>query len=76
MGRDGFDEFEYSSAIEQLSRSFTRMEAALAQSEWLVDGQYTIADICLVPVFQRLADLDMSDLWTANCRASQIGSTG
>ena len=64
MGQDGFDAFEYNSAIEQLQRTIDRMEGQLAeQGPWLVGRSYTIADICVVPLFARMEDLGMASMW-------------
>ena len=63
MGRNGFSQEDYDGAIEQLDGSLARMETALADSAWLIDGQYSIADICLAPLLQRLEDLGMAAMW-------------
>jgi len=64
MGRDGFSEQDYEDAIEQLCRTFTRMESTLKATGWLVGEQCTIADLCMLPVIERLEDLGMSELWS------------
>jgi glutathione S-transferase len=66
LGRSGFSREDYDLAIEQLEQTLTRMEAALGESAWLVDGTYSIADICLAPILQRLEDLGMAGMWTRN----------
>jgi glutathione S-transferase len=63
MGRTGFSREDYDLAIEQLDRSIERMEMALGDGPWLVDDQYTIADICIAPVLQRMEDLSMAEMW-------------
>ena len=64
MGRDGFSKQDYEDAIEQLSRTFTRMDSTLTATGWLVGEQCTIADLCMLPVIERLEDLGMSELWS------------
>lgn len=64
MGQDGFNKFEYDSAIEQLQRTIDRMEGQLAEhGPWLVGANYSIADICVVPLFVRMEDLGMASMW-------------
>lgn len=66
MGQDGFSSDEYRGSIEQLDRSLKRMEKALADGPWLIGEQYTIADICAVPVLHRMAELGMAAMWQAD----------
>jgi glutathione S-transferase len=40
-----------------------KMEQALASSDWLVGGGFTIADIAMAPYVNRLAALSMQPLW-------------
>ena len=63
MGRTGFSREDYELAIEQLHQALERMEGALSKGPWLVDDHYGIADICVVPVLQRLEDLGMAEMW-------------
>jgi glutathione S-transferase len=66
MGRGGFSREDVDMAIEQLDQSLARMESALAEGAWLVGDHYSIADICMAPLLQRLDDLGMADMWTAD----------
>jgi glutathione S-transferase len=63
LGRSGFSTQDYDIAIEQLEQSLTRMEMSLNTGDWLVGDEYSIADICIVPILQRLEDLGMKDMW-------------
>lgn len=63
MGRSGFSEQEYGIAMERLDRSLERMERALERGPWLLGEQFTIADVCLIPVVTRMDDLGMSTMW-------------
>lgn len=63
LNKTGFSEGDYASAIEQLQMTIVRMEAALADGPWLVGDQYTIADICMAPLLQRMEDLAMDSMW-------------
>lgn len=66
MGQDGFSSAEYQGSIEQLDRSLKRMEKALERGPWLLGAQYTIADICVVPVLHRMAELGMAAMWKSD----------
>jgi glutathione S-transferase len=63
LNRTGFSDEEYDNSILQLKMTIERIDAALANGPWLVGAQYTIADICVAPLFQRMEDLGMDDLW-------------
>ena len=63
MGRDGFSAAECEIAMAQLAQNLDRMEATLAEGPWLVGAQYTIADICMAPLLQRMEDLGLWDMW-------------
>jgi glutathione S-transferase len=64
LNRTGFSDEEYENSLLQLQATITRMESTLAaDGPWLVGAQYTIADICMAPLFQRMEDLGMSEMW-------------
>lgn len=63
MGQDGFDEQESGAALEQLRGTIDRMERALEGGPWVLGADYTIADLCLAPLFARMEDLGMVDMW-------------
>lgn len=56
IGNSGSAERERISAAKQLMQSVKRMGQALSHNDWLC-GNYSIADLCMAPVFQRLIDL-------------------
>lgn len=66
LNRTGFSDAEYDNSIRQLKSTIERMEAALGTGPWLVGAQYTIADICVAPLFQRMEDLGMADMWATS----------
>ena len=70
LNRTGFSDAEYENSIRQLELTVARMEKALADGPWLVGGQYTIADICIAPLFQRMDDLGLAGLWADSPRVS------
>lgn len=63
LGRDGFSKRDTESADKQLRQTVDRMEVVLAARSWLCGSGYSVADICAVPVFQRLADIGRASLW-------------
>ena len=62
MGRDGFNKVEYGQSILRLEHTVQRMSTALQETTWLCSHHYGLADIALVPIFQRLKELDLVDL--------------
>lgn len=66
LNRTGFSDAEYENSLLQLRATVDRMATALTrEGPWLVGAQYTIADICMAPLFQRMEDLGMTDIWEA-----------
>ncbi len=64
LNRTGFSEEEYENSLMQLRATVERMEEALTrEGPWIVGAQYTIADICMAPLFQRMEDLGMTDIY-------------
>jgi glutathione S-transferase len=63
MGQKGFSRRDYDDALEQLRGTFRRMAEALKDGPWLLGGQFTLADVCLIPSVDRLADLGLAALW-------------
>ena len=39
------------------------MNEALANGPWLLGAQYSLADIIVAPLIDRMADLGFSDIW-------------
>lgn len=66
LNRTGFSDEEYENSLLQLRATVERMEKALSEEgPWIVGVQYTIADICMAPLFQRMEDLGMTNMWEA-----------
>lgn len=63
MGQDGFDEIAVKNSMERLRQTAERMERALVETSYLAGAELTIADFAIVPTFDRLADLGLSDIW-------------
>ena len=70
LNRTGFSDAEYDNSIRQLEMTVARMDKALENGPWLIGAQYTIADICVAPLFQRMEDLGLSDIWADTPRVA------
>ncbi|MAE04056.1 glutathione S-transferase family protein [Porticoccaceae bacterium] len=63
MGRTGYSEAEMTQAMGKLANTIQRMEQALANGgPWLM-GEYSQADISIIPVIMRMQDLGLGYLW-------------
>jgi glutathione S-transferase len=65
MGRNGFPESDMNEAMDRLIRTIVRMDESIAKSggPWLMGKNLTLADIAVMPVIVRLADLKLDRLW-------------
>jgi glutathione S-transferase len=65
MGRKGFPDSDMKEAMDRLNRAVVRMDEAIAISggPWLMGRRLTLADIAVMPVIVRLADLNLEALW-------------
>ncbi|MGI9571275.1 MAG: glutathione S-transferase family protein [Desulfobulbia bacterium] len=66
MGPAGFDNEDFYAALEQITNTCQRMENAIADGPWLVGNQYTLADIIMAPLIDRMEDLGFAYLWNEN----------
>lgn len=63
MGPNGFKKEDVDASLEQLGATCARMDAALASGPWLLGQMYSLADIIVAPLIDRMADLGYSSLW-------------
>jgi len=65
MGRQGFSAAEMQAALDRLGRTLTRMDQEIEKSggPWLLGAQATLADVCVMPVIVRMADLGLDTMW-------------
>lgn len=63
MGPSGFKKEDVEASIDQLGNTCRRMNDALANGPWLLGAQYTLADIIVAPLIDRMADLGYADIW-------------
>ena len=64
MGPNGFKKEDVQASLEQMGNTCSRMNAALANGPWLLGEQFTLADIIVAPLIDRIADLGMEEIWT------------
>jgi glutathione S-transferase len=65
MKGGGFSDEDMANAIEDVRKTAVRMDRMLAESggPWLMGAQYTLADICVQPLIDRMEDLGYGYLW-------------
>jgi glutathione S-transferase len=70
MGKPtGFSGAEIDRSLERLGETCARMDAALADGRpWLMGGQFTLADVVVIPSVDRMADLGLSHVWEGKYR--------
>ncbi len=72
MGRTGFPKTEMDEATGRLQRGIDRMANWLRASggPWLMGDRMSLADIAIMPVVVRMADINLASMWDA---APEIG---
>lgn len=63
MGPSGFKKEDVQASLEQMGNTCARMNAALEKGPWLLGRQYTLADVIVAPLIDRMSDLGMSSIW-------------
>jgi glutathione S-transferase len=63
FGTSGFSEVEIRESRDALRQTVDRIDAASADSAWIMGEQFTLADICVTPTIVRMQDIHMSDVW-------------
>lgn len=66
MGRSGFPRSEMDEALNRLSRGIERMASWLDENggPWIMGHELTLADIAIMPVIVRMADIGLSGHWS------------
>jgi glutathione S-transferase len=71
MGRSGYSDEEMRQAEGRLQMTIDRMQSQLQSAgPWLL-GEYSLADICFIPVMMRLNDIGLSRLWADHDKVSE-----
>jgi glutathione S-transferase len=60
----GFSVEKLRQAEDSIRKTAARMESALAQTEYLMGANVTLADFCVLPLLVRMEDLGYEFLWT------------
>ena len=63
MGPAGFPDEDIEESFDQISKTAARMEEALTNGPWLLGDMYTLADVIVAPLIDRIADLGLAYLW-------------
>jgi glutathione S-transferase len=65
MGRDGFSEERIAKALHDVRMTAARMDLMFEQNggPWLLGEQFTLADICVAPLLDRIEDLGFAHVW-------------
>ena len=63
MGTNGFKREDVQASLDQIANTCTRMNAALETGPWLLGETYTLADIIVTPLIDRMADLGLDYIW-------------
>ena len=66
MGTEGFRRADVEASIDQISKTCARMDAALANGPWLMGETYSLADVIVAPLIDRMNDLGFSYVWLAD----------
>ena len=64
MGQEGFNEEDINEAVGDIEQTLMRMEKGLSEGgPWLLGDVYSLADICVAPLIDRMEDLGYEALW-------------
>jgi glutathione S-transferase len=65
MAQSGFSQERIDKAFEDVRKTAARMNLMLEQNggPWLLGEQFTLADICVAPLLDRIEDLGLARLW-------------
>ena len=70
MGRDGFSNSELKSAIDDIRQTVQRIDMAIKENggPWIMGEFFSLADICVAPLIDRMEDLGYHDLWESDLK--------
>jgi len=65
MGQSGFSDDEIAKALGDIRTTARRMDRMLEKHRgpWLLGEKFTLADICVAPLLDRMEDLGFASLW-------------
>ncbi|MYZ47487.1 glutathione S-transferase family protein [Propylenella binzhouense] len=73
MGQGGFPQADVDKALEDIRKTAARMDRMFDESggPWLLGERYTLADICVAPLIDRMEDLGLAALWADRPRVAE-----
>lgn len=65
MGQDGFPDEDIARALDDVCKTAVRMDRMLEKNRgpWLLGEKFTLADVCVAPLLDRMEDLGFANLW-------------
>ena len=63
MGPTGFKKEDVEASLEQLGNTWARMDKALADGPWLLGARYSLADIVVAPLIDRMCGPWLRRTW-------------
>ncbi len=63
----GLDAPDVKDAVNIYRKTILDMERALAENEWIVSSEFSLADVCVAPYFQTLLQFDWTALYDQDC---------
>jgi len=63
MGPKGFKDEDINASLEQMKKTCSRMNKALENGPWLLGEQFTLADVIVCPLIDRMQDLGFNQIW-------------
>ena len=63
----GLDAPDVGDAVRTYRKTILDMEKALAENDWVVSSEFSLADVCLAPYFQTLVQFDWTALYNRDC---------
>jgi glutathione S-transferase len=65
MGQNGFSEETIVKALDDIRKTAARMSLLFAQhgGPWLLGAQFTLADLSVAPLLDRIEDLGLANVW-------------
>ena len=63
---NGFESAAFPQALLSMHELLTQMENSLTEASWLAGDKYSLADIAMTPLIERLMELNMAELFEYN----------
>ncbi|HTP83702.1 MAG TPA: glutathione S-transferase family protein [Alphaproteobacteria bacterium] len=63
MGQGGFKKEDVQASLDQIAATCARMDSSLENGPWLLGQLYSLADVIVAPLIDRMADLGFQAIW-------------